>query len=332
MPTVRSVLCAPARRAAGLALALAVCAAGAGGARAAEGAGRDLSGRIDHGGLKRSYILHLPPAPAEARRSLPLVIALHAGGGRAAGFAALTGLSALADKAGFAVAYPQGVERHWNDGRTRVGYRAHAQDIDDVGFVVKIIEALRGQHGITGDRVFVAGAANGGILALRMACEAADKIHGVAAVMANFPDRMRFRCMPKRPVSILVMNGTVDPIVPWRGGEMRSGFRRLGRLLSTEDTVAYWAEKNGCSDAPILERLPDRAPGDGTEVRRERYQNCRLNTRVVLYTIDRGGHTWPGGTQVQPESAIGKVSRDIAAQDEIWSFFRSLPRGSAGSR
>jgi len=310
-------------------MAGAIASAAAGGTAAA---GRDLAGRLEHGGITRSYILHLPPAVAGAQLPRPLVIALHAGGGRAAGFARFTGFSALADKAGFAVVYPQGVERHWNDGRTRIGYRAHAENIDDVGFLVKVIDALRGKHGITGDQVYVAGAANGGIMALRMACEAAERIHGVAAVMANFPDRLRFRCMPKRPVPVLVMNGTVDPIVPWRGGEMRSGFRRLGKLLSTEATVEYWAEKNGCSDAPILDRLPDKAPGDGTEVRRERYQNCAEGSRVVLYTIDRGGHTWPGGQQYQPEAAIGKVSRDIAAQDAIWSFFRTLPRGTPRSR
>jgi polyhydroxybutyrate depolymerase len=320
------------RRFASLAAALALAAcAGATTAGAAE-PGRDLSRRLEHGGLTRSFILHLPPLPAAAKASLPLVIALHAGGGRAAGFARFTGLSALADRAGFAVAYPQGVGRRWNDGRTRVGYRAHAENVDDVGFLIKVIEALRGQHGITGERVYVVGAANGGIMALRMACDAADRIHGVAAVMANFPERLRYRCAPKRPVSILVMNGTVDPIVPWRGGEMRLGFRRLGKLLSTEATVEYWAEKNGCSDAPVLERLPDKAPGDGTEVRRERYQNCANGSRVVLYTIDRGGHTWPGGQQYQPESAIGKVSRDINAQEAIWAFFRSLPRGTPRSR
>ena len=326
----RSVHRSHIRRATALALALGLClvALPAG----AVDAGRDLNGRIEHGGLKRSYILHLPPAVADASKSLPLVIALHDGGGRAAGFARFTGLSKLANKAGFAVAYPQGVERHWNDGRTRIGYRAHAQNIDDVGFLVKLIDALKGQHGITGDRVFVVGAANGGMLAMRMACDAADKIHGVAAVMANFPDRMRFRCMPKRPVSILVMNGTADPIVPWRGGEMRSGFRRLGKLLSTEDTIEYWAEKNGCSDAPIRKDLADKAPGDGTVVRRESYQNCRQGSQVVLYTIDRGGHTWPGGRQTRPEAEIGKVSRDIAAEAEIWAFFSALARGAPGSR
>jgi polyhydroxybutyrate depolymerase len=318
------------RCAAALAATVYVCFVCANAGAAA--AGRDLNRVIEHGGLKRSFILHLPPAPAEIGKSLPLVIALHEGGGRARGFARFTGLSALADKAGFAVAYPQGVGRHWNDGRTRIGYRAHAENIDDVGFLVKLIASVKGQHGITGDRVYVVGAANGGMMAMRVACEAADKIHGVAAVMANFPVRMRYRCMPKRPVSILVMNGTIDPIVPWRGGEMRSGFRRLGKLMSTEDTIAYWAEKNGCSDDPILKDLPDKAPDDGTVVRRQSYQNCRQGSQVVLYTIDRGGHTWPGGRQYRPVAEIGAVSRDIAAEAEIWAFFRSLPRGAPSSR
>lgn len=67
---------------------------------------------------------------------------------------------------------------------------------------------------------------------------------------------------------------------------------------------------------------PDRDPKDGTRVRKELYNQCRENSEVVLYAIEGGGHTWPGGDQYLPQWIIGKTDRDIDANEVIWDFFK----------
>jgi polyhydroxybutyrate depolymerase len=116
-----------------------------------------------------------------------------------------------------------------------------------------------------------------------------------------------------------------DPVVPFEGGEIygHSGREMLGTVLSVEQSVGYWVARNGCSPVPVVTEEPDRDPDDGTRVSRKEYVNNEDGTRVILYIIYGGGHTWPGGLQYLPERVIGKTSRDIDASEVIWSFFKS---------
>lgn len=292
-----------------------------------ETAERMLSRTLEHGGLQRSYLVRLPAALAAPGRTdpVPLVLVLHGGGGRAGAFAQFTGFDAAAEAGGFIAVFPDGVEGYWNDGRSRVGSRALVEDIDDVGFLMAIVDKLTTVAPVDPKRVYVAGMSNGGTMALRVACDAAERVAAVAAVAASLPERMRTRCNPAAPVSVLLMNGTGDPIMPWRGGEIRMGLQRMGRVLSTVDTVEFWVGRNGCATLPLIEELPDREPGDNSVVRRESYPQCR-GAEVVLYSIDRGGHTWPGGPQYLPQVSVGRVNRDIDATAVIWDFFKRQSR------
>jgi polyhydroxybutyrate depolymerase len=296
-------------------------------AAAGDPAARDLQRTIKVGELERSFLVHVP-AQAQGRdraHPAPVVIALHSGGGRARAFAGFTGFNKLSDADGFIVVYPEGIEGNWNDGRSRVGNRALVENIDDVGFILAIPEALAKDYAIDPKRVYVAGMSNGGMMALRAACDAADKFAAVAAVAGVLSARMKPRCNPVAPISVLIMNGSEDPVMPWRGGEMRLGLDRLGRVISTEDTAAFWAEHDDCVTTPAVEELPNKDPGDNSVVRRAVFPSCR-GTEVVLYTVDRGGHTWPGGAQYLPQAAVGRVNRDIDASAVIWDFFKRQAR------
>jgi polyhydroxybutyrate depolymerase len=67
--------------------------------------------------------------------------------------------------------------------------------------------------------------------------------------------------------------------------------------------------------------MPDLDPDDGTTVTWESCAGGRDGTEVVLYAIEGGGHTWPGGYQYLPEFLIGKTCMDIKACEIIWDFF-----------
>jgi polyhydroxybutyrate depolymerase len=165
------------------------------------------------------------------------------------------------------------------------------------------------------------------MMAYRLACERPDRFVAVAAVAGNLPARLA--CRPARPVSVLVMNGTEDPLMPWNGGEVRFGPQRLGEVLSAERTVAGWVAVNACDTVPVVDQLPDRAPFDGTHVSRIEYPRCRAGAEVQLYRVEGGGHTWPGGPQETPRRVVGRTSRDVDATDAIWSFFSKPPAPAA---
>lgn len=277
---------------------------------------------LEHGGRERVYYLHVPPAYSKEKPAA-LVIALHGGGSTAIAMEKFSRFSELSEKEGFLVAYPDGVARQWNDEREMKGSRAHRENVDDTGFISAMIDAIAKEYSIDAKRVFATGISNGGIFSLTLAARLSGRIAAVGAVTAGMAPKVFETFQPERPVSVLLMNGTEDPLVPYEGGELRGVAQ--GRVIGTEETVRKWTEFNGC-EKPVTEELPGGKDDDGTRVKRSVYSEGREGTEVVLYRIEGGGHTWPGGVQYLPERMIGRVCRDLDATKVIWEFFKGHSR------
>jgi polyhydroxybutyrate depolymerase len=284
-----------------------------------------------HDNLKRTFHIYIPSVYDKSVQS-PLVIALHGRGGKGKSMIHVTlrGFDKLADKDGFIVVYPDGIERNWNDGRKdeEANDRAHKENIDDVGFISALIDSIIKDYNIDQKRVYVTGISNGAIMSYRLACELSDKIAAIAPVDGNIPDMLLNECSPAMPVSVLAINNVNDPLVPYEGGNIYSSIRKLnlGKVLSVNESINFWVNRNKCSALPVVNEEPDLDPKDGTRVTRKEYINSTDGTEVILYSVDGGGHTWPGGLQYLPSCIVGKTSRDINASEVIWSFFKKHSR------
>jgi polyhydroxybutyrate depolymerase len=291
----------------------------------------DQTGSIAVAGLQRTYRVHIPLSHNKTKPA-PLVIALHGGGGTAEKMVehTLGGFNKLSDKEGFIVVYPDGIGKNWNDGRSKeeTKHRAHEENIDDTGFISALIDYFIKEHNINPKCVYVTGISNGAIMSYRLACELNDKIAAIAPVDGNMSQNFFPRCSPSKPISVLAINNVKDPLVPWNGGDIRgpSGLKKLGKVLSVAQTIEFWVKHNECSPSPTITEEPDRDPKDGTRVRREVYGGGKDSTEVILYAIEGGGHTWPGGYQYLSTSIVGKTSKDIDANEVIWNFFKKHSR------
>ena len=284
-------------------------------------------------GLLRSYLMHLP-ASYDKSRLWPLVIVLHGGGGEAKTMDPLTDFNALADKQGFVVVYPEaykhlitgpGLSQHWNDGRGEAGIRAQAENIDDVAFISALIDHLVQNLSIDEKMVYATGISNGALMSNRLGCELSDKIAAIAPVAGNIPQKTAPIWSPSRAISVLIINGTEDPVMPFNGGDVSFLSVKTGKVLSAAETVKFWVSKDGCPAVPEIEQLPHLNPNDSTSTIAERYTGCRDGSEVVLYKVNGGGHTWPGGLQYMSEKLIGQTSRDFSATETIWQFFKLHP-------
>jgi polyhydroxybutyrate depolymerase len=278
---------------------------------------------IDVAGMIRAYLLYLPDTSAVALdRGMPLVVALHGGGTPADLMRLYSRFNEVAAREQFAVAYPYGVASWWNDGRLGEGRRE--SDADDVTFLRALVSDIDSRVKLDRRRIFATGISNGGFMSLRLACEAADMFGAIAIVAATMPDELGARCRPAKSVSLLVINGTADALVPYVGGFARTGNTLRGAIWSTDRTVTFWARNNGCPALPALRVLPDRDPNDGSRVIEAEFRQC-AGASVKLLRIEGGGHTWPGGLQLLPAQMLGGTNRDIDATEAIWSFFKSAP-------
>ena len=309
-----------------LAAVIALCAWLGSCAAPQAGENRMLRGTLEHDGIERQYLLYAPSGLADRAGPRPLVFVLHGGGGTARGMVRLTNgrFNALADEHGFFVVYPQGVGRSWNDGRPDPISRAHAERIDDVGFIEALIDRLAVEHPIDSGRVFSTGISNGGLMSFRLACGATSRVRAIAPVTASLPTAVADSCRKGPGIALALFNGTDDPLVPYDGGTIRVLGQDRGEVLPTAETIAVWIARNGCDDAPERALQPD-ASDDGTRVETISYRSCRSGAPVILYRVSGGGHTWPGGHQYLGERLVGRTSRDIDACDEIWRFFVGVP-------
>jgi len=284
----------------------------------------DYTASIIHDDIERTFIAHIGRS-YDTTKPTPLVFVLHGGGGSAEVMPPFTGFNAIADRENFIVVYPDGIENHWNDGREPKIYRTHIENTDDTGFISSLIDALAMDLNIDMKRIYVTGISNGGMMSHRLAGELSDRIAAIAPVASSIPTNMADEWAPSKAVSVLIINGTDDPLVPWEGGDIQLGDMSLGDVLPVYSTIEFWVTKNGCHIHPEMTRLSERNNDDGTSVWVETYTGCTSNTEVILFGIDGGGHTWPGSFQYADEHLIGKTSREFDASEIIWQFFKEHP-------
>jgi len=172
--------------------------------------------------------------------------------------------------------------------------------------------------------VFVGGIANGGMMAMRLACEHPERIAGIAVVAANQP--VGIDCQPAIPVPAVFFHGTKDRFVPYGGGDILQWANiDRGKVLSARETVSLWRHIDGCSGEARRLRLADASGRDGRVIEKITYEPC-AGAPVQHFVTRGGGHAWPGAKQGPAGDAIlGPAGSDLDASKEIWSFFKAQP-------
>lgn len=251
--------------------------------------GRDT---VDVDGVARTWDYYVP---SSARPRGGVVIALHGSGGSGArirGFLAPT-LERAADRHGFVVAYPDGLEGNWNDCRATAPFAANVRDVDDPGFVEAIVDRLEARHGIDRGQVGLMGFSNGGHMALRLVIERPRRFRRAVAFGASVPvpDEMDCR-VADEPAAVMLVNGTADPVSPFGGGMVvvpPTG-SELGRIRPARAAAAWLARRAGAG-APV-DDTPVPADALGRSVDRTVWPFGSAD--VELWVVRGGGHTIPG--------------------------------------
>lgn len=283
-----------------------------------------ITGTLKHQGRKRSYHVHVPPA-ARANKRLPVVFVLHGGTGSGLTTAQRTNWISVADRGGFLLVLPEGVDGQWNDGRGVPSVTGvDITKIDDVGFLTALFDRVVEAHAGDAKRLYVTGVSNGAAMSYRMGIEAGSRIAGIGGVIANLNLPMS-SLRPKVPLPVLIMNGTADPLNPWDGGTPTLVEGNGHSVLSTEETFRYWQRANSAGKrvSYTSTHLPNKDRSDDSTV--ERTVVNGLAKPVVLYTIHGGGHAMPGAPYTAP-AALGAKNMDIDAAQVIWDFLRRHTR------
>ena len=276
------------------------------------------------GGVARQYTVRLPDT-----KPAPLVIVLHGNTQTGADMITRTAWPTVAKRESFAVVFPDGLNHSWADLRPnnlRAG-RVPPHGTDDVVFIGKLVEKLVADGSVDAKRVYITGISNGGAMTMTLVCKRADLFAAAASVIMNLTEQSASLCRPSRPVPMLMMNGTADPLIPYNGGRGTSRFAVDG-FWSADRTLAFWRKNNGCDAKAIATDLADTDTADRSTVTRID-SNCPAGRDVVLYRVNDGGHRMPGAADARfPRLAntfLGPQNQDIDGAETIWAFFKKFP-------
>lgn len=266
------------------------------------------NGSIVSSGHEREYLLYVPKSYDPAKPA-PLVISMHGASLWPTVQRDMTRWNTVADDHGVIVAYPmgRGILPVWQMSGPAPGLPRDAR------FIADLIDTLAATHNIDSRRIYADGLSNGAGMAFVLSCTLADRIAAVGMVSSALLIPFE-ACANDHPVPLIALHGTHDPVAPYDGG---TSWVKEGTFPSVWSFVAAWGRRNRCAPNPVESEI-------AADVSRRSYHSCAENADVVLYTINGGGHTWPGGGWM-PEWFVGPNTHSVSATNEIWAFFRDHP-------
>lgn len=279
---------------------------------------------IEVDGKERTYRTYLPKGLA---KSAPLVIVMHGSGQNGTQIRLETGygFDRLADQYGFGVVYPSASSFDWNDCSKVGDFKVDGHELDHVKFLTLLTDKLIKENGFDPQRVFATGVSSGGFMSLRLAIEAPARFRAVAAVSANVPVADNFKCtITGQSTSVMIMNGTEDPIVHYGGGEtsLFGLFYKGGILKSSQDSAKFFADLNQINGDPVINPKSNStllSKENKSTFKRALWKNER-EMEVELVTIHAGGHGMPQPYWKRPR-LVGPSPMAPNGPAIIWDFF-----------
>lgn len=214
-----------------------------------------------------------------------------------------------------AVVYPDGLKKAWNHAAR------DAHTVDDVAFMAALADHFHALYGPV--PVIAAGYSNGGQMVIRLIHEIPDRLDGAAIVSATLPRPGGLAFADKAlPLPVLLIHGTRDRVVPYRGEGRFWGRWARNPGPSAPETAQYFAARNGITDAPSGAVLPHRPESGQTSVRARRYTQAGCPP-VTLYTVVGGGHVVPNRRK-RAIFVLGRTTQDLSAVEAVADFFPVL--------
>jgi len=243
-----------------------------------------------------------------SKKGASLIFALHGSGGNAQQMIRrAAALEAAAPGENLAIVYPEGYKTYWNECRKFATTVSNLENIDENTFFSRMIAYFKSRYGINDKRVFAIGFSGGGHMAYKLALTMPGQFRAVTAIVANLPDTSNLDCIEARkPVAVMIVNGTADPVNPYNGGEIKSAGLTLGYVRSTGQTLQYWATLDGYDRQPAYKSFPDKDTSDDVTIEQYTYRSKR-HPEVILFKVINGKHEFP---------------KDMDVFTESWAFFR----------
>ena len=254
----------------------------------------------------------------------PAIILLHPANQTAQQVLTQSTLSTYAKNNGYYIIAPNAFHQQWNDGKKYPLQGEKISQIDDVGFLMVLIDRIVTQYPIDSKKIFIVGASNGGFMATHFICKSEGLIRAGASVGSTLIYSDSEQCSAKN-IPWLSFNGGDDKVVPFEGqkNKMNKKGQPQETLLSAEETFDFLNSKNRCLEQGNYKELPHLNKKDPTQAFIKTASRCSNNTKNVLLAFKKAGHQWPG-TVSKTSPFSGLSNQDVDAGKAIITYFNHI--------
>ncbi len=268
--------------------------------------------------IKDSFLIEKHPRffhfvqPKPNQKNSSLLFVLHGSGGNGQQMMLpAKNLQAKAAAENVLIVYPDGYQNFWNECRKKAQSQANILDINEQAFFDSMISYFQRKYKVDTKSVYAVGFSGGGHMAYKLAMTMPQKISGIAVVVANLPDTNNLDCGEmKKPLPVLIVNGTEDEVNPYNGGEMKVNNLSYGNVRSTDRSFMYWATLAGYKGQPQKTAWPDKNSADNQFIDQFAFR-AKDKPEVMLLKVVGGTHNFPKGMDVF---------------EEAWLFFKRQKR------
>ena len=159
-------------------------------------------------GFTRLWYEYVPESVKNSGKPVPLVVCMHGRGGSAETFVDMSGLNRVAEERDFIAVFPEaGVYQQRPGGLRNIllwNGSYQGEPIDDVKFILKVVEEVRSRYAIDPTRVYACGQSSGGMMTSKLALSAPDVFAAVSPWSAIVD-----------PDHELVLPEKIEPAVPY---------------------------------------------------------------------------------------------------------------------
>jgi polyhydroxybutyrate depolymerase len=265
-------------------------------------------------GKQRTYRVYLPAA-LDPKKAVPLVFVHHGYTMSAKEMEEVTRYTALADREGIAVVFPNGqggpdsTAAPWNVGANVCP--SFYGDVpvatgDDFAFLDAIRAEMAQDQCVDNAHVYVSGFSMGGYFAHHAGCMRQD--FRAVAPHSGGTHALSSCSVARKP--IIMFHGDADDVIPSGCEDPNATDTPVGFTPSAK----AWAVRNGCSSTVRTETV---AKGTCTY-----YEGCPADGQVAICVLKGMGHCWAGGASDGSSWSNGCPEWASATELE-WKFFKT---------
>jgi polyhydroxybutyrate depolymerase len=240
-------------------------------------------------GLAYEYILTVPKTVMPGKKA-PVNIVWHALSSSPEETRSLTNIDASSEAAGVITVFPRSPDMSWDAGSCCTTI-VNGKRRDETVFAKELIKDFEAKVCVDTKRVYTSGFSNGGMISQVLACKMAD-VFAAAAPMGSTLTIPVAECLPSRPIPILMINGTADPLVGYTATAFAGG-------IPVPQAFKNWSTLDMCIGSPMTTLMMGKATCNT-------YAQCAAGTQVTLCSVDGMGHCVPGMKAESPTNCLTK--------------------------